>query len=59
MNLKKLTYDAFELYLKISNIKDLSSLSIKRVDKLYELADRAYYRYKRRLKTWEHSDFYS
>jgi len=59
MTLKRLTYDAFELFLKISNIQSSSDFPIKRVDKLYKLADKAYYRYKRRLNTWEHSDYYS
>ncbi|TAK60468.1 hypothetical protein [Methylobacter sp.] len=57
MKLKKSTYDAFELYLKISNVINLSGFSMKRAVKLHELADRAYYRYKRRLSAWERSDY--
>jgi len=58
MNLKKLTYDAFELYIKISNVNNLAGFPAARVTKLHELADRAYYRYKRRLSAWECSDYY-
>ncbi|MGR9014784.1 MAG: hypothetical protein ACU83U_14205, partial [Gammaproteobacteria bacterium] len=48
MMLKKLTTEAWLLYLKILNAEFIADLSMKNVDRQYKLADRAYYRYRRR-----------
>ena len=48
MMLRKLTTEAWLLYLKILNAEFIADLSMKNVDRQYKLADRAYYRYRRR-----------
>ncbi len=45
---KKLTMEAWLLYLKILNAELISDFSINCMDRQYRLADRAYYRYRRR-----------
>jgi len=48
MMLRKLTMEAWILYLKILNAELISDFSIDYMDRQYRLADRAYYRYRRR-----------
>ncbi|MGZ5052764.1 MAG: hypothetical protein ACXWF8_17595 [Methylobacter sp.] len=48
MMLKKLTAEAWGLYLKILNTEFVPDFSKNRMDKQSRLADRAYYRYRRR-----------
>ena len=48
MMLKKLTMEAWILYLKILNAELISDFSITNLNRQYRLADRAYYRYRRR-----------
>jgi len=56
--LKQLADDAWILYLKISKLKQRTpDFLINGVDKQYELAERAYSRYERRVDAWERSGF--
>jgi hypothetical protein len=48
MMFRKLTLEAWLLYLKILNAEFISDFSKKCGDRQYRLADRAYYRYRRR-----------
>jgi hypothetical protein len=45
---KNLTMEAWILYLKILNAELISDISIHCMDRQYRLADKAYYRYRRR-----------
>jgi hypothetical protein len=56
--LKQLADDAWILYLKISKLKQYTpDFLINGVDKQYQLAERAYRRYERRVDAWERSGF--
>lgn len=46
--LTKLTEEAWGLYLKILDIERTPDISIKYEERIYRLADQAYYRYVRR-----------
>jgi len=48
MMLRKLTLEAWTLYLKILNAELISDFSMNCIDRQHRLADRAYYRYRRR-----------
>jgi hypothetical protein len=48
MIFKKLTMEAWLLYLKILNIELISDFSATHINRQYRLADRAYYRFRRR-----------
>jgi len=50
--LRKLTEEAWELYLKILDM-ELTSLSTEGEQKIYRLTDQAYYRYLRRRNALE------
>ena len=46
--MKKLTEEAWDLYLKILDIERMPDVSIKLEDRIYKLTDQSYYRYARR-----------
>lgn len=51
--LRKLTEEAWELYLKILDMDRASDISIKQEQRIYKLTDQSYYRYLRRRKALE------
>ncbi|MFI3122081.1 MAG: hypothetical protein QX203_19110 [Methylococcaceae bacterium] len=51
--LRKLTEEAWELYLKMLDMGLTSDLSTEREQKIYKLTDQAYYRYLRRRNALE------
>ncbi|MGZ4978557.1 MAG: hypothetical protein ACXV8O_15510 [Methylobacter sp.] len=46
--MKKLTEEAWDLYLKILDIERVPDFSIKLENRIYKLTDQSYYRYARR-----------
>ncbi len=51
--LRKLTEEAWGVYLKILDVKHRQDVSVKQETRLYRLADQAYYRYIRRRRALE------
>ncbi|PPK73001.1 hypothetical protein B0F87_11547 [Methylobacter tundripaludum] len=56
MMIRKLTGEAWILYLKILDVERIPDFSIKREDRIYRLTDQAYYRYVRRRNALELQD---
>jgi len=48
MMIRKLTGEAWILYLKMLDVERIPDFSITREDRIYRLTDQAYYRYVRR-----------
>lgn len=51
--LRKLTEEAWLLYLKVLDIERISDLSVKHEERIYRLTDQTYRRYLRRRNAWE------
>ncbi len=51
--IRKLTEEAWDLYLKILDIERIPGYSMELENRIYRLTDQIYYRYARRRHIWE------